>query len=109
MNNNAMPTEPNAVTVHTIFKSTMAGDDGAEILYCLPASCKIILVKFLWHPFTFQAATITSLQAECNDHLTGKPRGGCQGSHGTIRPVIHNRVTPMLQGLHTGRFQSLGH
>jgi hypothetical protein len=60
--NNTMPTESNAVTVHTIFKSTMTGDDGAEILYCLPASCKIILVKFLWHPFPFQAGTITSLQ-----------------------------------------------
>ena len=104
-----MPTEPNAVTVRTIFKSTMTGDDGAEILYCLPASCKIILVNFLWHPFTFQAATITSLQTECNDNLTGKPRGGCQENHETIRPAIRSLVTPRTQGLHTGRFHFLEH
>ncbi len=86
----------------------MAGDDGAEILYCLPASCEIISVNFLWHPFTLQAATITPLQAGCNDNLTDKPRGGCQENHETIHPAIQSRVIPMPRELHTRRSQPLG-
>lgn len=104
-----MPTEPEAVTIHTIFKSTMTSDDGAKVLYCLPASCEIVPVYLLLRLFTFQAATITSLQTERDSNLTDKPRGGFQETHETIHPAIHNRVIPMPQGLHTGRFQLLGH
>ena len=101
------PTEPNAVTIHAIFKSTMTGDDGAEVLYCLPATCEIILVKLLWHPFPFQAATITSPRTECNNNLTDKPRGRSQENHETIHPVTHNRRIPVPRELHIGRFQVL--
>jgi hypothetical protein len=53
-----MRTEPNAIAVHTIFKSTMTGHDGAEILYGLPADSKTFFLKFLLRPFTFQSVTI---------------------------------------------------
>ena len=58
-----MPTKPNVpkvITVHTILKSTMTGDDGTEILYCLPTGCEIFLVELFLHFFAFQSITITS-------------------------------------------------
>ena len=102
------PTESNAVTVHAIFKSTMTGDDGAEVLYCLPANCKVILINLLWYLFPFQAATITSPRTGCDNSLTDKPRGGSQENHETIHPVTHNRMIPMPEELRIGRFQVLG-
>jgi len=101
------PTKPNAVTIHAIFESTMTGNDGAEVLYCLPASCEIILVNLLRHPFPFQAATITSPRTEYNNSLTDKPRGGSQENRETTHPVTHNRMIPVPQELHIGRFQVL--
>ena len=62
MNDNMTPTKPNIITIHTILKSTMTGDDGAEILYCFPAGCKIPLVKLFLDSFAFQSVTITSLR-----------------------------------------------
>ena len=56
------PTEPNIIAVHTILKSIMTGDDGAEILYCFPTGCEIFLVKLFFDPFAFQSVTITSLR-----------------------------------------------
>jgi hypothetical protein len=57
---NSTPTESNAIAVHTIFKSVMACNDGAETLYCPPADCEIFLIDFFEHSFTFQPTTVTS-------------------------------------------------